>query len=137
MQAVSAPERSWGNNCSFGVHVTIGNANEAPTFWRIEASSADHVTLGKDRSLSLTVTSSISSQLLSKCFGDPRSLMDLAWLCDNVGGRTSGADSGRQGEEWAHRLLKRSGLSDVRFEEFPVTVWERGNLIAQVNSPTA
>lgn len=85
----------------------------------------------------MTVPQEISDRLLAECLGRPQAYKELGWLCDNVGGRTSGADSGRQSEEWAHGLLARWGLENVRYEAFPVTAWQRGTLAAQVLEPAA
>ncbi len=84
---------------------------------------------------SKTVPQEISDRLLAECLGRPEAYAQLGWLCDNVGGRTSGAESGRRAEEWAHDLLKRWNLVDVRYEELEVTVWTRGMLEARVLEP--
>lgn len=83
----------------------------------------------------MVVPGDISDRLLVECVGRPRAHAELGWLCDNVGGRTSGAESGRRAEEWAHDLLRRWGLADVRFDAFPVTVWTRGSIDAEVRGP--
>src|SRR5260370_18206996 len=85
----------------------------------------------------MTVPDPISSHLLAQCLGSPQALAELQWLCDNVGGRTSGAESGRRGEEWAYGLFNQWGLEGRHFEEFAVTVWERGELDAQVTRPVS
>jgi Iap family predicted aminopeptidase len=85
----------------------------------------------------MIVPESVSDRLLAECLGRPQAYQELGWLCDNVGGRTSGAESGRRAEEWAHGLLTRWGLEDVRFEAFPVTAWTRGALAARVLEPVA
>ena len=85
----------------------------------------------------MIVSQEISDRLLAECLGRPQAYRELGWLCDHVGGRTSGAESGRRGEEWAFGLLDRWGLENVHFEEFPVTAWSRGDLRAQVLEPMA
>lgn len=85
----------------------------------------------------MTVPQDVSDRLLAECFNRPRAYRELQWLCDHVGGRTSGAESGRRAEEWAHRLLTEWGLQNVRYEEFPVTVWKRGPLEAVVEGPAS
>src|SRR5215472_3079495 len=89
----------------------------------------------KRNPMPMSVPQSLSDRLLAECLGRPQALDALGWLCDHVGGRTSGAESGRRGEEWAHALLRRWGLANVRFEEFPVRAWTRGTLEAQVVEP--
>jgi carboxypeptidase Q len=84
----------------------------------------------------MIVSQEVASQLFAECLGKSQTLNELQWLCDNVGGRTSGSESGRRGEEWAFGLLGRWGIAEIRYEEFPVSVWERGTLEAIVKSPT-
>jgi hypothetical protein len=81
------------------------------------------------------VPEAVADRLLVECLGRPQAFNALGWLCDNVGGRTSGAESGRRAEEWAHGLLMKWGLENVRYEEFPVTAWTRGTLDAQILQP--
>lgn len=83
----------------------------------------------------MIVPQEISDRLLVECLNRPQAYRELGWLCDHVGGRTSGAESGRRAEEWAARLLKDWGLENVRFEEFPILVWARGTLEAHVLAP--
>ena len=85
----------------------------------------------------MIVPQEIAASLLAECLGRPQAYQELGWLCDQVGGRTSGAESGRRGEEWAFGLLQRWGLENVHFEEFPVTAWTRGELRVQVLEPIA
>ncbi|HLK60150.1 MAG TPA: M20/M25/M40 family metallo-hydrolase [Chthonomonadaceae bacterium] len=85
----------------------------------------------------MIVPQEVSDRLLAECLGRPQAYRELGWLCDHVGGRTSGLESGRQGEEWAARLLSHWGLENVHFEEFPVTAWSRGELQVQVTEPIA
>jgi len=79
----------------------------------------------------------ISDRLLAECFSRPQAYRELGILCDTVGGRTSGTESGRKGEEWAHGLMTRWGLENVLFEEFPVSVWTRGTLQVEAISPVS
>jgi len=83
----------------------------------------------------MIVPQEISDRLFVECLSRPQAHRQLGWLCDNVGGRISGAESGRRAEEWAHRLLTGWGLERVRYEEFPVLAWTRGTLDAQVTAP--
>jgi hypothetical protein len=85
----------------------------------------------------MIVPESVSDRLLAECLARPQAHKELGWLCDNVGGRTSGAESGRRAEEWAHGLLTRWGLENVRFEAFAVTAWTRGAMEARVLEPVA
>ncbi len=80
----------------------------------------------------MTVPKEISDRILIECLNHPRAYRELQWLCDHVGGRTSGAESGNKAEEWGFRYFTKCGLEDIRFEELPVTVWERGSLEAIV-----
>lgn len=83
------------------------------------------------------VPQEISDRILAECLNRPQAYGELQWLCDNVGGRTSGADSGNRAEEWGHRFFTKSGLDNVRFEELPVTVWRRGPLEVVVTEPAS
>ncbi len=78
--------------------------------------------------------SGVFRRLIGDVFGRPRGHARLGWLCDNVGGRVSGTDSGRRAEEWAYQLLSESHL-DVRYEELTVPVWTRGSLDCTVKEP--
>ena len=73
--------------------------------------------------------------MLAECIGRPKAYTELARLCDTIGGRTSGADSGHAAEEWGRALFAEWGLHRVWFEELPVEVWERGPLDAEVLGP--
>jgi carboxypeptidase Q len=83
----------------------------------------------------MRVPKEVSDRLLAECLGRPQAYEQLGRLCDSVGGRTSGAESGRRAEEWAFSLLAEWGLENVRYEEFPVTAWTRGTLEASVLEP--
>jgi len=83
----------------------------------------------------MIVPPAIADRLLAECLGRPQAHAALGRLCDTVGGRTSGADSGAQAEAWAHDLLSRWGLEGVRYDAFPVAVWQRGTLDAAVMAP--
>ena len=84
----------------------------------------------------MIVPQGISDRILAECLLRPQAYGELQWLCDNVGGRTSGAASGHKAEEWGHRFFTKWGLQNVRYEELPVTVWTRGSLEVIVTSPT-
>ncbi len=85
----------------------------------------------------MVVPADISDPLLAECFGRLRAYRELQWLCDHVGGRTSGMWSGEQTEEWAHRLFTEWGLEQVRYEPFQVLAWQRGTLHAAVREPVS
>ncbi|GMV37767.1 MAG: hypothetical protein AMXMBFR61_22750 [Fimbriimonadales bacterium] len=82
------------------------------------------------------IPSPILDRLLAECFGRPMAYRELGRLCDTVGGRTSGTESGRLAEEWGQALFADWGLDRVWFEQFPVAVWERGPLEAEVLGPS-
>ena len=79
----------------------------------------------------------ISDRILAECFGRPHAYYELGRLCDTVGGRSSGTESGRRGEEWALELMKSYGLENITVEEFPVLAWTRGELEVAAVSPSA
>jgi len=83
------------------------------------------------------VPQEISDRILAECLNRPQAYRELQWLCDNVGGRTSGAESGRKAEEWGHRFFTKWGLDNVRYEEVSVTVWQRGLLEVVVTEPAS
>lgn len=76
----------------------------------------------------MTVPTDISDLLVAECMNRPVAYKELQWLCDHVGARTSGAESGKKAEEWAHGLFTKWGLENVHYEDVPVTVWGRGPL---------
>lgn len=56
-------------------------------------------------------------------------------LGDEVGARPSGSFGDRAAIAWGQALLRELGFTDVRAEEVPVSVWERGAEAAEVVSP--
>ncbi|MCZ6691640.1 MAG: M28 family peptidase [Planctomycetota bacterium] len=60
---------------------------------------------------------------------------NLEYLCDRIGGRLSGTESGRKAEEYAKKVFTEYGLQNVRFETFTMLGWERGELDCEVSSP--
>lgn len=70
----------------------------------------------------------VADKLLTECLGTPMAWEWLRTLCDDIGGRVSGTESGRRAEEWAADALRRVGLERVRFDPFEVPVWQRGQL---------
>ena len=60
---------------------------------------------------------------------------NLHYLCDRIGGRLSGTESGRKAEEYAKKVFTEYGLQNVRFETFTMPGWERGELDCEVSSP--
>lgn len=85
----------------------------------------------------MIVPQDISDGILAECLIRSQAYAELQWLCDNVGGRTSGAESGNRAEEWGRRFFTKWGLDNVRYEELPVTVWERGSLEVVVTAPVS
>lgn len=83
----------------------------------------------------MIVPEEISDRLMAECFGRPQAHAELGKLCDMVGGRTSGTETGRLGEAWAFDLMNRWGLEDVHYEEFEVNTWVRGPLEVTALSP--
>ena len=79
----------------------------------------------------------VADAVLSQCFGRPRGYSELKRLCDTVGGRTSGLESGRLAEEWGFDLFHQWGLDAVWFESFGLVAWRRGTLTAEALSPVA
>jgi Iap family predicted aminopeptidase len=79
----------------------------------------------------------VIDHLLAECLGRPNAYEALVQLCDRVGGRTSGLLSGRQAEEWAFVLFARYGLTNPRYEDVPVTAWERGTLEVAALDPAS
>ena len=57
-------------------------------------------------------------------------------LTDEVGARPSGSPGDRAAIAWSQALLRELGFTDVRSEEVPVSVWERGVESAEVVSPS-
>lgn len=83
----------------------------------------------------MVVPRHIADRLLAETLGRPVMIEELRKLCDTVGGRTSGAPSGAEAEEWAIGLLRGWGLA-VRTDDLPVRAWLRGTLEAEVRAPT-
>ncbi len=86
--------------------------------------------------MQLIVPADIAGAIMAQCFVHPKTYFELGKLCDTVGGRTSGAESGKLGEMWAHQLMSDYGLQNVHYQEFPVSVWIRGSLKVICKSPT-
>jgi Zn-dependent M28 family amino/carboxypeptidase len=85
----------------------------------------------------MIVPPSISDKLLAECINRPQAYEQLRRLCDEVGGRISGAESGRRAEEWGYKLFSEWGLDAVRCEDVPVTVWTRGSLEVVATEPSS
>lgn len=83
----------------------------------------------------MIVPSPVADALLAQCLGRPRAYDELKRLCDTVGGRTSGLESGRLAEEWGFGLFERWGVDAAWFEEFSLVAWRRGTLVAEALSP--
>ncbi|MCL4806323.1 MAG: peptidase M28 family protein, partial [Thermoanaerobaculia bacterium] len=56
-------------------------------------------------------------------------------LTDEVGPRLAGSPGDRAAVAWSLALFRELGFANVRAEEVPVTVWERGVEAARVVSP--
>ncbi len=82
------------------------------------------------------VPASVADSILAECFGRSRAYDELRKLCDTVGGRVSGLESGRLAEEWGFELFDRWGLDAAWFEEFSIVAWRRGSVAAEVLSPS-
>jgi len=74
----------------------------------------------------------VADRFLCECLGQPSAGVALRRLCDDIGGRISGTEKGRQAEEWAAEAFRNVGLDRVRFETVDLSVWERGSLMAEV-----
>ena len=81
------------------------------------------------------VPADVLDSLVATCVGRPRAYQALGQLCDQVGGRTSGAESGRLAEEWAAGFLSRWGYASPFFENVPVTCWTRGTCRVEALQP--
>lgn len=80
---------------------------------------------------------STAEQIVARCMVQPAAPTMLRRLCDTVGGRISGLESGRRAEELCAGMLRDAGLPRVTFEAFPVIAWERGSVDAEVIAPHA
>ncbi|NLI00592.1 MAG: M20/M25/M40 family metallo-hydrolase [Chthonomonadales bacterium] len=78
------------------------------------------------------VPSEVADRILARCFGEPIAYRELRELCDHVGGRTSGAESGAQAEAWALRAFARCGIEQTLADPLTVPVWKRGSLTVEV-----
>ena len=85
----------------------------------------------------MIVPQDISDRILGECLVRSQAYRELQWLCDNVGARTSGAESGNEAEAWGHRFFAKWGLENVRYEDFTVTVWQRGPLEVLITEPVS
>ena len=83
----------------------------------------------------MAIPDGVLDLLVAECLVHPEAYAELGWLCDNVGGRTSGAESGNRAEEWAKRYFAKWGLENVRFEDVPVTAWTRGSIDVRATGP--
>jgi Iap family predicted aminopeptidase len=60
---------------------------------------------------------------------------NLRALCDDIGGRLAGTESGRKARELAASILERYGLKDVHEEPFRFLGWTRETCACEVTSP--
>ncbi|OSZ65357.1 hypothetical protein CAP39_12880 [Sphingomonas sp. IBVSS1] len=56
----------------------------------------------------------------------------LVDLTDNVGPRLAGTEAEGRGRGWAKAAMQKLGLTNIREESFPITVWERGQEQASI-----
>lgn len=64
----------------------------------------------------------------------------LVDLTDSVGPRMAGTEAEARGRAWAKAAMQKLGLVNIREEEFPITLWQRGRESARVigtNHPLA
>lgn len=78
----------------------------------------------------------IADPLIAECIGRPIAHGELGRLCDSVGGRAAGGPAAEHAEQWAFELFSKWGLSEVRFEAFPIRAWTRGPLMVTGRSPS-
>ncbi|MGC8668296.1 MAG: M28 family peptidase [Chthonomonadales bacterium] len=81
------------------------------------------------------VPQDVADCILCECLGRPQGYRMLGRLCDEIGPRSSGTEGGERAEQWAYSRFQQFGLKEVRFEEVPLTVWERGTVEAGVAAP--
>ena len=62
---------------------------------------------------------------------------NLRVLCDEIGGRVTGTEAGRQARDFAERTFAGYGLENVHQESFDMFGWEGGDLSCEVISPRA
>lgn len=77
----------------------------------------------------------VADRLLAEILGRPEGYARLGELCDRIGGRPAGSPACARAEAWTRDLLAGWGLERPRFETFPITGWERGQLRAEVTAP--
>lgn len=77
------------------------------------------------------------SALVEKGLGPTRATEWVRRLTDEVGPRLAGSPGDRAAVAWGLALFRELGFSNVRAEEVPVAVWERGVETARVVSPFA
>jgi Zn-dependent M28 family amino/carboxypeptidase len=77
-----------------------------------------------------------TARVLEELAKAPRQGYDtLRYLCDHIGGRVSGTDSGRRAEEWAMDRFTAYGLPVVRYEPFRMPCWQNLSLEVDVIEP--
>ena len=60
---------------------------------------------------------------------------NLRVLCDEIGGRVAGTETGVQARDFVERLLNRYGLENVHQETFEMPGWERGPFSCEITVP--
>lgn len=80
-------------------------------------------------------TRAAAAALVAKGSTPTRATEWVRRLTDEVGPRLSGSAGDRAAVAWGLALFRELGLSNVRAEGVPVTVWERGVETARVVSP--
>lgn len=77
----------------------------------------------------------IRERIVGRAYTGGEVRKNLTYLCDRIGGRLSGTDSGRRAEEYAAEKFSEYGLQNVHLETFSMLGWQRGELTCQVSGP--
>ena len=75
------------------------------------------------------------ARVAGEVFSASETKENLRILCDEIGGRLSGSESGRAALDFADAVLKKYGLSDVHREAFEFPGWFRGPFRCEVTAP--
>jgi hypothetical protein len=76
-----------------------------------------------------------AAALRDKALASNAAFVMLEDLATNVGPRLAATPAEARGRDWAMKVMKAAGLSNVHVEYFPMPVWQRGAESAEITGP--
>jgi hypothetical protein len=78
----------------------------------------------------------VRAEIVGDAFVHSEIYENLRHLCDGIGGRMSGMESGDRAQAYALRKFEEYGLQGVHKEAFPLQAWRRGQVAVRVYGPS-